>query len=86
MCRCGFTPQLKELQQLYDTYHSQGLEVIGYPSDQFGSQNPEDDAGTESFCQLNYGVSFPMVNKRFVTIYLPSSLTPVVFTAEHVPD
>lgn len=64
--KCGFTPQLKGLQQLYTDYKDQGLEVVGFPSNQFGSQNPQGDEDTGSFCQLNYGVDFPMVNKRCV--------------------
>lgn len=67
------TPQLKELQELYEQYHPAGLEVIGYPSNQFKAQNPEDDDKTQSFCQLNYGVQFPMVNKRCVLFRIRSA-------------
>lgn len=60
--KCGFTPQYKELQQLYDTYKEQ-LVVIGTPCNQFGKQEPGNAKDIESFCQVNYGVSFPITEK-----------------------
>lgn len=60
---CGFTPQYKELQQLYDAYHEQGLVILAFPCNQFGSQEPGDDAEIQQFCQLNYGVTFPVYAK-----------------------
>ena len=60
---CGFTPQYKGLQDLYAKYHDQGLEVLGFPCDQFGHQEPGSDEQIKSFCDLNYGVSFPLYSK-----------------------
>ena len=61
--KCGFTPQFKELQELYEEYKDQGLVVLGFPSDQFNDQEFADMKDTMEFCQLNYGVSFPMFKK-----------------------
>jgi glutathione peroxidase len=61
--KCGFTPQLDDLEKLNIEYHDKGLEVIGIPSDDFGGQTPEDDSGVESFCSLNYGVTFKLTEK-----------------------
>ena len=60
---CGFTPQYKGLQELYAKYHDRGLEVLGFPCDQFGHQEPGSDAEIQSFCELNYGVTFPIFSK-----------------------
>jgi glutathione peroxidase len=60
---CGYTPQYKELQALYDRYREQGLVVIGFPCNQFGGQEPGTEAQIEAFCQRNYGVTFPMMSK-----------------------
>ncbi|HWV26096.1 MAG TPA: glutathione peroxidase [Aeromicrobium sp.] len=57
---CGFTPQLTGLEALHEKYADRGLVVLGFPCDQFGHQNPEDDASTADFCQRNYGVTFDM--------------------------
>ena len=61
--RCGFTPQYAGLEQLWRDYRQAGLVVLGFPCDQFGHQEPEDEAGIRSFCALNYAVSFPMSSK-----------------------
>lgn len=60
---CGFTPQFAGLESLWETYRDRGLVVLGFPSNEFGGQDPGDDAEIASFCQLNYGVSFPMMSK-----------------------
>ena len=60
---CGFTPQFAGLEKLWETYRGQGLEVIGFPSNEFGAQDPGSNDEIASFCQLNYGVSFPMMAK-----------------------
>jgi glutathione peroxidase len=61
--RCGFTPQYTGLEALYRQYHGQGFEVLGFPCDQFGSQEPGSEAEIREFCTLNYQVSFPMFAK-----------------------
>ena len=61
--KCGFTPQYEGLQKLYDEYHEKGLEVLGFPCNQFGAQEPGDAAEIASFCDLNYGVNFPIFAK-----------------------
>ena len=60
---CGFTPQFAGLQDLHQRYEKQGLVVLGFPCNQFGGQDPGENAEIASFCQLNYGVSFPMLAK-----------------------
>lgn len=60
---CGFTPQYAGLQALYDRYHEQGLEVLGFPCNQFGAQEPGDEQQIGAFCERNYGVTFPMFGK-----------------------
>ncbi|MFN8051354.1 MAG: glutathione peroxidase [Acidimicrobiales bacterium] len=61
--KCGFTPQYEGLEKLYDTYADQGLEVLGFPCDQFGHQEPGSEEEIAEFCTLNYGVRFPMFAK-----------------------
>ena len=61
--KCGFTPQYKELQTIYEKYQQQGLEILGFPSNQFAAQEPDDNTDIQSFCQLNYGVTFPLFAK-----------------------
>ena len=60
---CGFTPQFEGLEQLWADYRDQGLVIIGFPSNEFGGQDPGSNEEIASFCQLNYGVSFPMMAK-----------------------
>ncbi|WP_201597760.1 glutathione peroxidase [Psychrobacter vallis] len=61
--KCGFTPQFEGLEALHKQYESQGLVVIGFPCNQFGSQDPGSNDEIGAFCQKNYGVSFPMMAK-----------------------
>ena len=60
---CGFTPQFAGLQSLWQDYGGRGLAVLGFPSNEFGGQDPGSNDEIASFCQLNYGVSFPMMAK-----------------------
>lgn len=61
--RCGFTPQFSDLEQIYQQYKAQGFQVLGFPCNQFGGQDPASNAEIGEFCQINYGVSFPMFAK-----------------------
>lgn len=60
---CGFTPQFGGLEELHQAYGKQGLVVLGFPCNQFGAQDPGSNDEIAGFCQLNYGVSFPMMAK-----------------------
>jgi len=85
--KCGFTPQYAGLQELYETYKDQGFRVLGFPCNQFQEQEPGTDAEIQSFCQLNYGVTFPVFAKidvngpnahplfRYLTSEAPGFLT-----------
>ncbi|GAA6183184.1 MULTISPECIES: glutathione peroxidase [Alteromonadaceae] len=64
--KCGFTPQYDGLQSLYTKYKSQGLEILGFPCDQFGHQEPGSDSEIEQFCSLNFNVDFPLFKKSDV--------------------
>lgn len=61
--KCGFTPQYEGLQKLYEQYHDQGLEILGFPCNQFLGQEPGTDREIQEFCQVNYGVNFPVLAK-----------------------
>ncbi|OIK15436.1 glutathione peroxidase [Bacillus sp. MUM 116] len=61
--KCGFTPQYSELQQIYEKYKDKGLVVLGFPCNQFMNQEPGSEEDIKSFCELNYGVTFPMFAK-----------------------
>lgn len=61
--KCGFTPQFEGLESLYEAHKDNGLEIIGFPCNQFGKQDPGSNGEITEFCQLNYGVSFPMMAK-----------------------
>lgn len=61
--KCGFTPQYEGLEKLYETYADRGLVILGFPCNQFGGQEPGNESDIAEFCQLNYGVSFPMFAK-----------------------
>ena len=61
--KCGFTPQFAGLEQLYQQYRDRGLMILGFPCNQFGRQDPGSNTEIQEFCQLNYGVSFPVFGK-----------------------
>lgn len=61
--KCGFTPQFAGLEKLYEKYKPQGLEILGFPCNQFGGQDPGTNKEIGAFCQRNYGVTFPMFAK-----------------------
>jgi glutathione peroxidase len=60
---CGFTPQFAGLEKLWETYRDKGLVIVGFPSNEFGGQDPGSNDEIGAFCQKNYGVSFPMMGK-----------------------
>ncbi|MFC4812240.1 glutathione peroxidase [Paenibacillus sp. GCM10023250] len=64
--QCGFTQQYADLQKLHEQYAAQGLRVLGFPSNQFGEQEPGTNSDVQSFCQINYGVTFPLFAKSDV--------------------
>lgn len=61
--KCGLTPQYEGLENLYQKYKDDGLVILGFPCNQFGNQEPGDANDIEEFCQVNYGVSFPIFEK-----------------------
>ena len=61
--KCGFTPQYKGLEALYEKMHARGLEVLGFPCNQFGAQEPGSEDEIAQFCEINYGVTFPLFAK-----------------------
>ncbi|MDY6918753.1 MAG: glutathione peroxidase [Pseudomonadota bacterium] len=61
--KCGFTPQFGGLEKLYQEYHDRGLEILGFPCNQFLGQDPGSNSEIGEFCQRNYGVTFPMFEK-----------------------
>jgi glutathione peroxidase len=86
--RCGFTPQYADLEALYRKHQAQGFAVLGFPCDQFGHEEPGDEAEIKSFCTLNYNVTFPMFAKIKVNgssthplyKYLKASRRGILFT------
>ena len=61
--KCGLTPQYKGLQAIYDEYHGQGFEILGFPANDFMGQEPGTDEEISQFCEINYGVTFPLFSK-----------------------
>ena len=64
--KCGLTPQYDGLEKLYEKYKAQGLEVLGFPANEFGAQEPGTNAEIQEFCRMNFGVKFPMFEKIVV--------------------
>ncbi len=60
---CGYTPQYKQLEELYEHYKDKGFIIVGFPSNDFGGQEPGDEHTIAQFCQKNYGVTFPLMSK-----------------------
>jgi len=61
--KCGYTPQYKDLQELYETYKDQGLVILGFPANNFNQQEPGTNEEILEFCEMNYGITFPMFSK-----------------------
>ncbi|WP_018132731.1 glutathione peroxidase [Effusibacillus pohliae] len=81
--KCGFAPQFKELQGLYEKYRDEGFEVLGFPCNQFANQEPGDSGEIQQFCQLNYGVTFPLFEK--IHVNGPDAHPLFVYLSEHAP-
>ena len=64
--KCGFTPQYEDLEKIYQNYKEQGVEILGFPSNQFAEQEPGNNSEIHEFCKLNYGVSFQLFDKTDV--------------------
>jgi len=64
--KCGYTPQYEELEKVYEKYREKGFSVLGFPSNDFGAQEPGSDTEIKQFCQLRYGVKFPLFKKDAV--------------------
>lgn len=64
--KCGFTPQFEKLEKLYQEFKDEGFEILGFPSNDFAGQEPNSAADAAQFCQLNYGVTFPIMEKVHV--------------------
>jgi glutathione peroxidase len=64
--KCGLTPQYEALEQIYKKYHDKGFEILGFPANEFLAQEPGTNSEIQQFCQLNYGVTFPMFEKIVV--------------------
>lgn len=88
--KCGFTPQYEGLQHLYEKYNEEGLEILGFPNNQFMNQEPGTNEEITQFCSLNYSVSFPMFSKvnvrgkdahplfQYLTSEAPGTLIPQI--------
>ena len=61
--KCGYTPQYKDLQELYNNWHARGLEILAFPCNQFGKQEQGSNEEIQQFCQINYGLTFPVFAK-----------------------
>ena len=64
--QCGFTPQFEKLEQLYNQFREDDFVILGFPSNDFAGQEPNDAEGAEQFCKINYGVTFPIMDKVHV--------------------
>lgn len=64
--QCGFTPQYQELEALHKKYHAKGLVILAFPCNQFGGQEPAANSDIQQFCEINFGVSFPVMSKLLV--------------------
>ncbi len=81
--KCGFTPQYKDLEQIYKEYKDQGFEILAFPCNQFGSQEPGDSEEIKNFCNLNYNVTFPIFSK--INVNGDESIALYSFLKESLP-
>jgi glutathione peroxidase-family protein len=80
--KCGYTPQYDGLQALYETYKDQGLEIVGVPCNQFGGQEPGSAEEIQTFCKVNYGVKFTLLEKQDVNGENRSQLYQTLITSD----
>jgi glutathione peroxidase len=81
--KCGLTPQYKGLQELYTKYQAQGFEILGFPANNFGAQEPGTEEEIGQFCEANYGVTFPLFSKISV---LGDDIHPLYKSLTGLPD
>ena len=81
--KCGFTPQYKDLEEIYKKYNDQGLEILAFPCNQFGSQEPGNSEEIKNFCNLNYNVTFPIFSK--INVNGDESIELYTFLKESLP-
>jgi glutathione peroxidase len=81
--KCGFTPQYRGLQRLYETFKDNGLVILGFPCDQFAHQEPGDAAAIKQFCEVNFGVTFPLMEK--IEVNGPGTHPVFQFLKDHAP-
>lgn len=83
---CGFTPQYGSLEKLHQRYQAKGLQVVGIPANDFGGQEPRKNADIGSFCQVNYGVTFPVAEKLTVPIKTDPLFARLIATSQEAPS
>ncbi len=81
--RCGFTPQYEGLESLYKKFHGQNFVILGFPCNQFGAQEPGSNSEIQEFCQLNFGVSFPVLAK--IDVNGPQTAPVFEYLKSHAP-
>jgi glutathione peroxidase len=82
---CGFTPQYGSLEKLHQRYQAKGLQVVGIPANDFGGQEPRKNADIGAFCQVNYGVTFPVAEKLTVPIKTDPLFARLIATSQEAP-
>ncbi len=83
---CGFTPQYGSLEKLHQRYQAKGLQVVGIPANDFGGQEPRKNADIGAFCQINYGVTFPVAEKLTVPIKTDPLFARLIATTQQAPS
>lgn len=83
---CGFTPQYGSLEKLYRRYKARGLQVVGIPANDFGGQEPRKNADIGAFCEVNYGVTFPVAEKLTVPIRTDPLFARLIATTKDAPS
>lgn len=84
--QCGFTPQYGSLEKLHQRYQAKGLQVVGIPANDFGGQEPRKNADIGAFCQINYGVTFPVAEKLTVPLKTDPLFARLIATSREAPS